>query len=51
MSGESFLRTLLNSPAEEIAGSFSEEEGGDFLSASPVGGDPRGIAQQIMDLR
>ena len=50
MSGENFLRTLLTKPVEEISGSFSEEDDS-FARASPVGGDPRAIAAQIMELR
>lgn len=50
VSGENFLRTLLTKPVEEISGSFSDEDDS-FLSASPVGGDPRALAQRIMDLR
>ena len=50
VSGENFLRTLLTRPVEEISGSFSDEEPM-FAVASPVGGDPRGVAQRIMDYR
>ncbi|PSC76372.1 hypothetical protein C2E20_0739 [Micractinium conductrix] len=50
VSGENFLRTLLTRPVEEISGSFSDEEPL-FAVASPVGGDPRGVAQRIMDYR
>lgn len=50
VSGDNFLRTLLTRPVEEISGSFSEEEP-EFAVSSPVGGDPRGVAQKIMDFR
>lgn len=50
MSGENFLRTLLTQPIEQISGSFSDEEP-QFANASPVGGDPRLVAQRIMDYR
>lgn len=50
VSGENFLRTLLTQPIEQISGSFSDEEP-QFANASPVGGDPRLVAQRIMDYR
>ncbi|KAL4458896.1 hypothetical protein ABPG75_013761 [Micractinium tetrahymenae] len=50
VSGENFLRTLLTQPIEEISGSFSDEEP-QFANASPIGGDPRLVAQRIMDYR
>lgn len=50
VSGENFLRTLLTQPIEDISGSFSDEEP-QFANASPIGGDPRLVAQRIMDYR
>ncbi|KAL4423174.1 hypothetical protein ABPG77_000307 [Micractinium sp. CCAP 211/92] len=50
VSGENFLRTLLTQPIEQISGSFSDEEP-QFANASPIGGDPRLVAQHIMDYR
>ncbi len=50
VSGENFLRKLLTSPVEDISASFAERDA-TFANASPVGGDPRSIAHQIMDTR